>query len=158
MICYLGLGSNLGDRKDYINRAVSRLSSHAEISLLKCSSIIETKAFGKTDQPDFLNCILKIKTILSPQELLKLCLKIEKSLGRIRYETWGPRVIDIDILFYSDRIIDTPDLKIPHPGIIKREFVLRSLMELCPELIHPVEKRTVREIFADLKKEKESIE
>ncbi|MCF7793274.1 MAG: 2-amino-4-hydroxy-6-hydroxymethyldihydropteridine diphosphokinase [Candidatus Cloacimonetes bacterium] len=150
MICYLGLGSNLGDRKDYINRAISRISSHPEISMLKCSTIIETQAFGKKDQPDFLNCVMKIKTQLNPSELLKFCLKTEKSLGRIRYETWGTRTIDIDLLLYENRIVEQPNLKIPHPGIPKREFVLRSLVELCPDYIHPVSKKRIKEMYSEI--------
>ncbi len=151
MICYLGLGSNLGDRKGYIDRAISRLAANPNISMLKSSSIIETSAFGKIDQPDFLNCVIKIDTALLPDELLQLCLKIEKSLGRIRTEVWGPRTIDIDILFYGNIIIDTVDLQIPHPGIRKRKFVLKSLLELCPEHLHPGSKRTIRELFENLK-------
>lgn len=153
MICYLGLGSNLGDRKEYINQALSRLVSHSGIKLLKCSSIIETKAFGKTDQPDFLNCILKIDTPLQPRDLLNLCLKIEKNLGRIRYEKWGPRIIDIDILFYGDMIIEEKELIIPHPGIANRKFVLDSLNELCPDYVHPVLQKRINEIYNELRKE-----
>lgn len=152
MVCYLGLGSNLGDRKNYINRAISRLSSHAEISLLKCSTIIETEPYGKVDQPDFLNCVMKIKTHLTPQKILKLCLKIEKSLGRMRFETWGPRTIDIDLLLYGKEIIDEPELQVPHPEIPKRKFVLKSLVELSPEFVHPITGRTFRELYADLNK------
>ncbi len=150
MICYLGLGSNLGDRKDFINRAISRLVSHPDIDMLKCSSIIETKAFGKIDQPDFLNCVLKIDTNLTPSELLELCLKTEKNLGRIRYENWGPRTIDIDVLLYEDKIIDQKDLTIPHPGIPKRKFVLTSLNELCPDFVHPILGKRINEIYTEL--------
>ncbi|MDO9577804.1 MAG: 2-amino-4-hydroxy-6-hydroxymethyldihydropteridine diphosphokinase [Candidatus Cloacimonadales bacterium] len=150
MICYLGLGSNLGDRKDFINRAISRLVSQPEIVMLKCSSIIETKAFGKIDQPDFLNCALKIDTSLTPSELLELCLKTEKNLGRIRYEKWGPRTIDIDVLLYEDKIIEKEGLSIPHPGIAKRKFVLDSLNELCPDYVHPVLGKRIAEILSEM--------
>jgi len=151
MICYLGLGSNLGDRKDYINRAISRLVSHHEIEMLKASSIIETAAFGKTDQPDFLNCVIKLDTTFSPFELLQLCLTIETNLGRIRYEKWGPRTIDIDLLLYEDLVIDEDHLIVPHSGIPERRFVLISLNELCPDYIHPVLNKRINEIYCELK-------
>jgi 2-amino-4-hydroxy-6-hydroxymethyldihydropteridine diphosphokinase len=150
VICYLGLGSNLGDRKDYINKAVSRLVSYPEIVLLKTSSIIETEPYGKTDQPFFLNCVMKIDTTLSAQKLLRLCLKTETNLGRIRNEKWGPRTIDIDILFYGTEIIEENDLIIPHPGIQERKFVLASLAELCPDLVHPVLNKRIKELNQQL--------
>jgi 2-amino-4-hydroxy-6-hydroxymethyldihydropteridine diphosphokinase len=147
MICYLGLGSNLGDRKDYINRAITRFAAIDSIKLLKCSSIIETEPFGRQDQPEFLNCVLKISTSLSPEELLKICQETEISLGRIHRELWGPRTIDIDILFYGKRIVDLPHLVIPHPGITVRKFILTSLMELCPDFIHPITHRSIRQMY-----------
>ena len=151
MICYLGLGSNLGDRKDYLNRAISRLVSHPDIEMLKCSTIIETKAFGKSEQPDFLNCVIKIDTALSPSELLKLCLKIEINLGRVRYEKWGPRTIDIDLLIYENKIINEEHLIVPHPGIPEREFVLISLNELCPDYIHPLKGKRIFELYDEIR-------
>ena len=150
MVCYLGLGSNLGDRKDYINKAIRQLVTHPQIQTLKCSSIIETEAFGLTDQPDFLNCVLMIRTSPKPHELLRYCLRTENNLGRVRYEKWGPRVIDIDVLFFSDQIIEDPDLIIPHPGIAKREFVLRSLNELCPELVHPKLNKKIKQLYSEV--------
>jgi len=152
MVCYLGLGSNLGDRKEYINKAITHLVTHPQIQTLKCSSIIETKAFGLEDQPDFLNCVLKIKTNLKPHELLKYCLKTELNMGRIRHEKWGPRIIDIDMLFYSNEIIEEEDLTIPHPGIAHREFVLRSLIELCPEFNHPKLDKKIKILYNEVEK------
>nr|HPR18631.1 2-amino-4-hydroxy-6-hydroxymethyldihydropteridine diphosphokinase [Candidatus Cloacimonadota bacterium] len=107
--------------------------------------------YGKTDQPDFLNCVLKIETDLSSREVLKLCLKIEKNLGRVRHETWGPRTIDIDLLLYEHEIVAEPDLQIPHPGIPQREFLLKSLVELCPEYLHPLTHKSIREMSEELK-------
>jgi 2-amino-4-hydroxy-6-hydroxymethyldihydropteridine diphosphokinase len=150
MICYLGLGSNLGDRKDYLNRAISRLVTNSDIEMLKCSTIIETEAFGKTDQPDFLNCVIKIKTTLNPADLLKLCAKTEKGLGRVRYEKWGPRTIDIDVLLYGNLVIDETELTIPHSGIPEREFILISLNELSPDYIHPVLGKRIAELYNDI--------
>ena len=151
MICYLGLGSNLGERRDYIDQAVSLLATHPGIDFLAGSSIIETRAFGKTDQPDFLNCAIKIETSLNPVELLNFCLETEKKLGRIRTEKWAARTIDIDILFYDDLIVEDENLIIPHPGIAQRGFVLASLLELCPEFVHPVLGKTIAMIYDEIR-------
>jgi len=153
MVCYLGLGSNLGNRKENINKALTHLVTNPQIHTLKCSSIIETKAFGLEDQPDFLNCVLKIKTTLKPHALLDYCLKTEINMGRIRHEKWGPRIIDIDMLFYSNEIIEDEDLIVPHPGIAQREFVLRSLIELCPEFTHPILNKKMKILYSEVKKD-----
>ena len=126
---YLGLGTNLGDRHLNLENAISLINQQVG-KILKQSSIHETKAWGKTDQPDFLNLVIKIETKLVPQMLLQKCLSIENEIGRIREEKWGPRLIDIDILYYNDLIIDDENLKIPHPFINEREFVLNPLKEI----------------------------
>ncbi|MGE5373126.1 MAG: 2-amino-4-hydroxy-6-hydroxymethyldihydropteridine diphosphokinase [Solirubrobacterales bacterium] len=134
---YLGLGTNLGDRDANLRRARTLLAALPDCKAWRFSSVRETEPWGNTEQPWFLNQAAAVLTALSPHELLEACLSIEQVLGRIRGEKWGPRLIDIDILLYSDRIIEEPDLVIPHPYLEQREFVLEPLRELNPELILP---------------------
>ena len=131
MQVFLSLGSNLGDRRALIGLAISELNNSAG-RVIKKSKIHETKPVGKTDQPMFLNCCVEIKTDLPPLKLLSACQKIEKQLGRQQSEKGLglPRTIDIDILFYGNKILNTPKLKIPHPRIGEREFVLKPLAEI----------------------------
>ena len=111
---YLGLGSNIGDRKQQLLKAIDLIGNIKGIKVTKQSSIYETAPIGYTDQPNFLNLCLEIETELSPQQLLKHCLDIEQQLHRVREIRWGPRTLDIDILLYSDNIIETDNLSIPH--------------------------------------------
>ena len=151
MYCYLGLGSNLGDKLEFITEAIDQISKLKSVEIVRTSSMITTKPYGKTDQPDFINCVIELDTDLLPEELLKKCLYIENQLGRIRNEKWGPRTIDIDLLFYEDTILKSELLVLPHPELHKREFVLISLNELCPELVHPVLNKKIKDIFMELK-------
>ena len=151
MYCYLGLGSNLGDKHEFITKAINSISNLKNIEIKRTSSMIITKPYGKIDQPDFLNCVIELDTALLSEELLKKCLDIENQLGRIRNEKWGPRTIDIDLLFYEDKIINTELLVLPHPQLHKREFVLTSLNELCPDLVHPILNKKIKDIFMELK-------
>ena len=151
MYCYLGLGSNLGNKQNYITKAIKFISKLENVEITKTSSRLETAPYGKTDQPDFINCVIELETNLLPETLLKKCLDIENQLGRIRSEKWGPRTIDIDLLFYEDKIINTELLVLPHPELHKREFVLTSLNELCPDLVHPILNRKIKDIFVELK-------
>ena len=127
---YLGLGSNLGDREQYLHQAVAKLAAHPDIKLRKLSAIYETLPFGYTDHPAFLNAVAAVETTLSPHELLSVCLGIESSLGRIRELKWGPRLIDIDILLFDDVELATEQLTLPHPYLHLRSFVLVPLREL----------------------------
>lgn len=127
-IVFLGLGSNLGDRQKNIDEAVVELGNLGLI--LKTSSVHETAAWGKTDQPWFLNAALKMATDLEPLKFLREIQLIENRLGRERAEKWGPRTIDIDILLWNQEVIDHPDLKVPHPLMAEREFVMQPLREL----------------------------
>lgn len=138
MKVYIGLGSNLGDRRGNLEKACKKLNC------LEKSLVYETEPFGVKDQPKFLNMVCMIETDLSPRDLLKHIKEIEVELGRKKRKKWGPREIDIDILFYGDLVIDEPDLKIPHPGILEREFVMKPLTEIAPEFIHPVYKKPMR--------------
>jgi len=130
-ICYLGVGSNLGDRRKNIKLAVKRINALKNTSVLKESRIIETApAGGPSDQPDFLNAALKIKTSIPPIKLLKELKKIEKDLGRVKQARFGPRVIDLDILLYGDKIVRGNRLTIPHPRLFLRNFVTGPLLEV----------------------------
>ena len=137
-IVYLGIGSNLGDKRGYLNMAVEELGKDESISSLKVSEYIETEPYGPVEQPDFLNGVVEIETTLEPMELLTIIHDIEQEAGRERIIHWGPRTLDIDILLYDDRIINTSDLTIPHPEMHKRDFVLKPLVEIAPYVYHPI--------------------
>ncbi len=136
-LIHLSLGSNLGDRKAAILKAVSILSL-SRIENIIVSSIYETEPFGVKAQPRFLNCVLKAETTLGPEELLALCKSAEKQIGRTGTERWGPREIDADILLHGETVCDAPGLSIPHPEMHRRRFVLVPLCEITPKIMHPV--------------------
>ena len=144
---YLILGGNLGDRSANLKRAEALIREHIG-NVVKSSSIYETEAWGKTDQPSFLNLVLIAETKLAPLKILEKIHKIENLLGRKREEHWGARTIDIDILFYVNEIIDLNNLVIPHPYITKRRFVLAPLLEIIPDFKHPVLKKTIKELYS----------
>lgn len=143
---YLSIGGNQGNRQQFLEDAAQLLTKVVG-PLLEASSIYETAAWGKTDQAPFLNQVLKMETTHSPDRLLKLCLKVEASLGRIREERWGPRPIDIDILFYGNAVIDHDFLQIPHPRLAMRNFVLIPLKEIAKDLIHPVLNKSIETLY-----------
>ncbi|MCR5543219.1 MAG: 2-amino-4-hydroxy-6-hydroxymethyldihydropteridine diphosphokinase [Eubacterium sp.] len=148
---YLGLGSNLGDKKKYLDMAVEELGRDQSISIRKVSKYIVTEPYGPVEQPDFLNGVAEIETTLEPDELLDLIHDIEEEAGRERIIHWGPRTLDIDILLFDDQIINTETLTIPHPEMHKREFVLKPLTEIAPYIYHPTFKRNVVQLLEDLK-------
>ncbi len=141
---FLGIGSNVGNRKKHIESAVNYLEE--KISGLQLSKLYETKPWGYKNQDDFLNAVIKGKTSLSSLKLFQFVKTIEKKVGRIKRFKWGPREIDIDILFYDNLIYKDKNLEIPHPRLHEREFVLSPLMDLDPDLVHPVFKKTIRHI------------
>ena len=143
---YIGIGSNLGERQGNCMKAVSLLRDSG-ITVTKLSSMLETEPWGLQGQPKFINMAVEAETVLFPKELLKLLKEIESEIGREPAERWGPRVIDLDILLYDDLVIKTPELEIPHPHIAEREFVLRPLSEIAPEKIHPVLKKSMKELL-----------
>lgn len=142
---FVALGSNLGDRQGNLNRAVELLQQHG-VEVLKVSTFIETEPYGVTDQPRFLNGACMVKTDLSPLELLRLLLSVEKEMGRVRLRHWGERNIDLDLLLYEGVIMDTEELRLPHPDMANRDFVMLPLAELAPSLIHPVLQKTMQEL------------
>ena len=146
---YLSLGSNLDDRKGYLERAVDVLENHGEINIFSKSSIYESNPEGYKDQPDFYNAVIGVETKLSPTDFLKVCQRIEDQLGRVRKEKWGPRTIDVDILLFDNKEIDLKDLKIPHPYLTSRGFVLVPLLEIAPEAMLP-SKKSLKLFLANL--------
>ena len=140
---FLGLGSNEGDRHQYLAEAIQLLQQNDKISVRLQSSVLETSPVSHIEQGDFLNQVIQVDTTLDPISLLQACLEVEASLGRVREERWGPRTIDIDILFYSDEIIEMSGLTIPHPEVHKRPFMLLPLSEISPQYIHPVFKTSI---------------
>ncbi|RZL46972.1 MAG: 2-amino-4-hydroxy-6-hydroxymethyldihydropteridine diphosphokinase [Pedobacter sp.] len=147
---YLLLGSNLGERERYLDHAVKLIEKNIGRVISK-SAIYETEAWGKTDQPGFLNMAIGIETYLSPLKLLKSILEIEAELGRVRHEKWGARFIDIDIILYENEVVDKgQELQIPHPEMQNRKFVLQPLAEIAAEVVHPLIKKNVSEILATL--------
>jgi 2-amino-4-hydroxy-6-hydroxymethyldihydropteridine diphosphokinase len=145
---YIALGTNLGNRLDNLQAAIQ--SMPPEVIVLAESHIYETPPWGYEDQPAFLNMVIKAETELEPEQLLQYLKELETELGREQSFHWGPRLIDLDILFYDDLVLDTPPLVIPHPRLHERAFVLVPLMDLAPELIHPVFKKSVRELIAEV--------
>lgn len=131
---YLGLGSNLGDRSVHLAEALRQLNGSPLIEVSAVSSVYETEPVGVKEQPPFLNLVVSASTTLSPHELLDRCLDIERSLGRIRRERWGPRTIDIDMLLYGDIAADDERLVLPHPRMAERGFVVIPLAEIAPDL------------------------
>ena len=148
---YVGIGSNLGDRAAHVAAAVARMNALPETKVLGVSSVIETDPVGPAGQDKFLNAAAELETELAPAALLAELQGIERDLGRVRAERWGPRTIDLDILLYDDRVVEAPELTVPHPRMCEREFVLGPLAELAPGLVHPVERRPVRELLDALR-------
>jgi 2-amino-4-hydroxy-6-hydroxymethyldihydropteridine diphosphokinase len=145
---YLSLGSNLGDRAANLRSALAQMEVAGRV--LAVSAFYETQPVDVPDQPWFLNCVAAIATDKSPRELLQFALKIEAEMGRLRMRHKGPRNIDIDILLFGDRVLDEPGLKIPHPAMHKRRFVLEPLAEIAPEARHPQLGKTAEDLLGEL--------
>ena len=143
---FLGLGSNVGERQKFLNRAVEELRKVHDTRAVWASSVYETDPVGKTDQPKFLNAALEIETALAPKELYGEVKSIEQRIGRTEGERWGPREIDIDILLYDGLVFNDEELEVPHPEMVERKFVLVPLKEIAPDLVHPINGMTVEEM------------
>jgi len=147
---YIAVGSNIGEREEYIENAIDNLSMDECIEIKDVSGLIETKPYGDVEQDDFLNGVFKIETLYSPEELLARLSIEEKKAGRERTIHWGPRTLDLDIIFYDDIVMSTNNLIIPHPDMANRDFVLKPLCEIAPYMIHPRFNLTVKELLAKL--------
>jgi 2-amino-4-hydroxy-6-hydroxymethyldihydropteridine diphosphokinase len=150
---YLGLGSNVGDREEFIEQAIFLLEKNPAIQVTKRSSNYETEPEGGADQPPFINAAVAIITKLPAEKLLEICQEIETALGRDREMEWGPRTIDIDILLYDDQIISEDKLQVPHPLMHERMFVLKPLKEIAPAAIHPVLEKSIEDLYEERKAE-----
>ncbi len=146
---YIGIGSNLGDRRKNCLKAVELLDAEG-VKVLKRSSLYETEPWGVKDQPRFVNMAVEAESDMTPHRLLCLLKEIEDRMGRTRTIRWGPRTIDLDILLFGDEVIREPDLEIPHPLMHARDFVLEPLCEIAPRKVHPVFNRTMAELRARL--------
>ena len=142
---YVALGSNLGDKEANLRRALELLIERG-VEIVKTSTFISTEPYGVTDQPTFLNGVCEVRTSLEPLALLHTLLEIEQEMGRVRLRHWGERNIDLDLLLYEDVVMDTPQLKLPHPDMQNRDFVLLPLAEIAPELVHPTLQKTISEL------------
>ena len=146
---HIALGSNLGDKEENLRRALELLEEHG-VEVVKVSTFICTEPYGVTDQPQFLNAVCQVRTSLEPLALLHTLLGIEQEMGRVRLRHWGERNIDLDLLLYEDVIMDTPELKLPHPDMQNRDFVLLPLAEIASEFIHPVLHKSIDELKENL--------
>ena len=142
---YVALGSNLGDKEANLRKALELLEERG-VEVVKTSSFICTEPYGVTDQPQFLNGVCEVRTSLVPLALLHTLLEIEQEMGRVRLRHWGERNIDLDLLLYEDVVMNTPELKLPHPDMQNRDFVLLPLAEIAPELVHPILQKSIEEL------------
>jgi 2-amino-4-hydroxy-6-hydroxymethyldihydropteridine diphosphokinase len=152
-IAYIGLGSNLGDKIAYCEKAIAEILVLDNHKLLAKSSFYKTEPVGYRSQDWFVNGVIKLESDWEPQGLFRALKEIESKLGRQETFQWGPREIDLDLLFYEDRIIQTDQLQIPHPRLQERQFVLIPLNEIAPDLIHPVLKKSIHELLKEIKED-----
>lgn len=147
---YLGIGSNMGDKEQYLKQAVDTLQNDNDFKDIRTSSWIKTEPYGGVEQEEFLNGAIEVRTLLNPQALLERIHEIEAQAGRERIVHWGPRTLDLDILFYEDCTVNETELIIPHIDMVNRRFVLEPLCELAPAYLHPVLKKTVKQMLDEL--------
>jgi len=152
---FVAFGSNLGDKEKFIDEAIEALSNLPQINIVAISDKIVTKPYGNVEQDVFLNGVMKIETLLPADELLQILQKVEEHAGRERKIHWGPRTLDLDIIFYDDDIISEDDLIVPHPDMKNRDFVLKPLMQIAPYKLHPVYRKTISNMYAELMAKKQ---
>ncbi|MEA3314121.1 MAG: 2-amino-4-hydroxy-6-hydroxymethyldihydropteridine diphosphokinase [Caldisericota bacterium] len=146
---FIAIGTNLGDRNRNIEFAIKKMETN-QITVIKKSPAYSTMPYGYKNQPMFLNCVVEAQTALSVEVLLHTLQKIEKEMGRIKKIHWGPRIIDLDIIFFDSDIVNKPDLQIPHPDMHSRDFVLKPLKDIAPDFVHPILHKTVKELLEQL--------
>ena len=149
-IAYIAIGANLGDRAAHFQRARECIAALPATRLVAVSSVYETQPVGPVDQGPFYNAVARVRTDLEPRALLEALLTIEREEGRQRGEKWGPRTLDLDLLMFGDRVIEQPQLNVPHPRMSERAFVLRPLREIAPHLLHPRADQTIEALFDQL--------
>ena len=147
---YIAIGSNMESPAKNCIEAADLLDNHPAISVSSRSSLYETEPFGKSDQGWFVNSVVEVTTHLSPELLLNACMAIENKMGRIREEKWGPRIIDLDVLFYDDCVFKEGNLEVPHPGIAERSFVLVPMNEIAPDYVHPKMKKNIETLLEEI--------
>ena len=147
---FIGAGANLGEPVRQINQALDELEKSPGVRLGAVSSLYRTQPMGPVAQPPFINAVFSLECGISPQELLALLLSVEEKMGRIRRERWGPRVIDLDLLFFDEAIISEQGLEVPHPRLHERRFVLAPLVEIAPDVVHPILKKSAFDLLAAL--------
>lgn len=147
---FIGLGSNIGHKRDNLEQAAAAISNIPDIDLIRSSSLYQTEPWGNTDQDTFINQVIEVETDLSAQEMLRALQDIEIKMGRQRKEKWGPRIIDLDILLYGNEVMDDLNLQIPHPHMRERLFVLVPLYEIGPELRFPDDGATIKEVLSSV--------
>lgn len=152
---FVAFGSNLGDKEKFIDEAIEALSNLSQINIVAISDKIVTEPYGNVEQDVFLNGVMKIETLLPADELLQILQKVEEHAGRERKIHWGPRTLDLDIIFYDDDIISEDDLIVPHPDMKNRDFVLKPLMQIAPYKLHPVYRKTISDMYAELMAKKQ---
>ena len=152
---FVAFGSNLGDKEKFIDEAIEALSNLPQINIVAISDKIVTEPYGNVEQDVFLNGVMKIETLLPADELLQILQKVEEHAGRERKIHWGPRTLDLDIIFYDDDIISEYDLIVPHPDMKNRDFVLKPLMQIAPYKLHPVYRKIISDMYAELMAKKQ---
>ena len=150
VLAYIGLGANLGEPRRQLQEALARLDGADEVEVVKVSAFYRNPPLGPPDQPWYVNAVAQVRTRLAPEELLRVLQGIEAALGRVRGECWGPRRLDLDLLLYDGEVIADAQLKVPHPEMHRRAFVLAPLAEIAPGAWHPVLRKTAGELLAGL--------
>jgi 2-amino-4-hydroxy-6-hydroxymethyldihydropteridine diphosphokinase len=158
VVAYIGLGANIGEPRQQLTEALALLTATEEVEVVKVSSFYLNPPLGPPDQPWYVNTVAQLRTRLSPEDLLRVLHRIERDLGRVRREHWGPRLIDLDLLLYNGEIISGPNLWLPHPEMHRRSFVLAPLAEIAPQAWHPALEKTAAKLLEELDlKDRESL-